>query len=72
MSRAATIWFVTLPETGRVRACFTVKHELATFLDRHPEDLGVWRIPDGHWSPEVEPVQLDRATLTPVRHQDAG
>lgn len=66
MSRSTYIWVVTRMERSPV-AAFTVKHELAAWLERSPGDrseLRITRLRDGRTS--SEPVVLDPITLEPA------
>jgi hypothetical protein len=40
-------------ENSLVRAGFTVKHEMKTWLDRNPGDYTIWRLSDGGHRPPV-------------------
>lgn len=68
MSRSPFVWTVTYPgRIGPPVACFTVKHELKTWLDRRPDDdFAVWRHRDGHRHPDDKPVRLERSSLEPI------
>lgn len=70
MARASAIWYVTWPGEVEMRAAFTVKRELESWLERHPENAGeewgVWKIGDGHHNPEATPIRLDRRNLEPI------
>lgn len=72
MARADYIWIVQ-SVGGDVVAAFTVKHELASWLDRrnarsprtHDEMVGVTRVRDADFGSEL-PVQLNPRTLEPA------
>lgn len=75
MSRSVYIWYVQNSD-GNVIAAFTVKHELATWLDRRygPAEFRnaaacpvlLYRIRDGHIDPDARPVAHNPRTLEPV------
>lgn len=69
MSRSAYIWVVL--GTGPVPlAAFTVKYELAAWLDRQAKGRAAFRIARfRHSFTSFEPVALDPVTLEPIPDQ---
>lgn len=75
MARAVAIWYVENTD-GKLIAAFTVKRELADWLDRKygPAEqrdmqtcpVGVYRIGDGHHYPDAVPKAYNPRTLEPV------
>lgn len=66
MARYLNIYAV-YDHTGDVTGCFTIKHEMVTWLDRHRDEVGfadwsVWRYPD---NPGFGPAKRG-PTLMPI------
>jgi hypothetical protein len=60
MTRSKYIWVVQRPQTRTLVAAFTVKHELASWLKRHPKrqnaGLTFIRVRDGQDNPDATEV----------------
>lgn len=63
MARSTYIYIARDPDL-RILYAGTVKHELATWLERNPGMYVITRHPDGHT--RVTPVILNPATLEPA------
>lgn len=61
MARAHTIWIVVDELGGVPLAAFTVKHELVTWAERHPNilaDCRIFSVPDGHSERTIKEISL--------------
>ncbi len=71
MRRAEAIWIVQ-GVRGAVFGAFTVKRELAEWIERRgvpleQDDLSVVRIGDGGYFPDAVPIAVDPVTLEMVK-----
>lgn len=57
MARSSYVYVVM--ENSILRAGFTVKHEMKTWLERNPGDYTVWRLVDGLNTDARPPVLMD-------------
>lgn len=63
MARSSYVWVVQSP-SGEVVNAFTVKHELASWLEGRESQYLVTRVRDGALNPEL--TQLNPHTLEPA------
>ena len=54
MARSTYVYVVTIVGVVPPVAGFTVKHEMMTWLERHPGDYRIWRLSDGGHRISVE------------------